>query len=185
MPSVAALRARLAAKASEDGTAEPACHLLRLYLPSSLPATTVCDPTLKQFEWRLRSAQATDALVSLRHHLRIQAAIGNFKARNDRGQTDNLRSNDQLKRNQVHVQSDVSKYRGARAALVILGRQLGKTSSELYTPTLLEADVRQMMVGLPGESEGRRTLSWIWRTDGAEKEKDDPGYQDGELFLAS
>ena len=84
MPTVAAIRASTVAQVMPDGsdTVVPA-QALPLYLPSGLPNHGICDPRLQQYEWRLRYAQANDALDALRHHLRLQAHIRNFKTRFD------------------------------------------------------------------------------------------------------
>jgi hypothetical protein len=179
MPAVVVIRARTAQAAADAHEAAVPSHSLPLYLPSGLPTRTICDAQLQQYEWRLRFAQAHDALDTLRHHLRLQAHVRNFKYRFDRGQIANLRSNDVISRNFVKVESDVKRYRDARCALLHLSPILAQTGWQSLLPPLLDADVRQMTVGLPNESEGRKTISWIWRTHRVGVDLGDEGLQEG------
>lgn len=180
MPCVAAIRARDTAKATKDGADDEAAYQIPLYLPSSLPSGTRCEKQLQEYEWRLRYAQANDALDSLRYHLRLESQVLNFKYRFARGQVDNLKSNDTVKRVAKHVRNDTEVYRTARLALRALSAPLGETGWQSSLPILVDADVRQMTQGLPEESEGNRTLSWIWRTDRVAGNLSDEGLQDGE-----
>lgn len=180
MPATAILRLRAEAAALEG--AEPvAASSILLLLPSSLPTGTPIDVKFQDYEWRLRTAQATDVLYSLRQHLRLQAHLVNFKYRFDRGQHENLRSNDTIKRLRVKVDESAERYRMARKALAQLAPALAKTGWASVLPILRDEDVRQMAQGLEGDTEGKRTLSWIWTSKGIGGDRDsaDDGVQEG------
>lgn len=174
MPYVAAIRVNAA------GDEEVPPYQIPLHLPSSIPRNIRCDKQLEEYEWRLRYAQANDALDSLRYHLRLESQALNFKHRFDRGQSANLKSNDIVKRITNHVRNDTEVYRTARKSLRLMSTSLAKSGWQAVLPILTDEDVRRMTQGLPEESEGKRTLSWIWRTDRVAGDLSDEGLQDGE-----
>jgi hypothetical protein len=90
MPEVAAMRTR-ADQAASDTSLEIAPFDLPLYLPSSLPSRTTCLPTLRQYECKLREAQALEALDELRDHLRLRTHMYKYKDKNIVGQQANTR----------------------------------------------------------------------------------------------
>ncbi|KAF7974583.1 hypothetical protein HWV62_11966, partial [Athelia sp. TMB] len=161
MSATAILRARELATVI-DGAPEVPAHSIALLLPSSLPSNIKIDIKFAQYEWRLRRAQARDAIYSLRQNLRVQAHLFNFKSRFSRGQAGNTRSNDTISRIRDKVAESAACYRVARVAIAILGHRLKESGWAREFPILKEEDVRQMAAGLEGESEGKRTLSWIW-----------------------
>lgn len=57
-----------------------------LLLPSQLNATTPCDLLLCQIEWRLRHAQAGDALNDVHQHICLHTHLNTFKTLHIRGQ---------------------------------------------------------------------------------------------------
>ncbi|KAF7970355.1 hypothetical protein HWV62_24332 [Athelia sp. TMB] len=171
IPATAVLRAG-DPSTTLQGAPEVAPHLIPLLLPSSLPPRTIVAPKLLQYEWRLRQAQARDAVFSLRRNLRVQAHMFTFKTRFHRGQAANTRSSDTITRVRAKVAESAALYRTARTAIAHLGRRLKETGWARAFPLLQEEDVRQMTEGLEGESEGKRTMSWIWTTAGVGGEKD-------------
>ena len=134
------------------------------------------NPKLQDIEWRLRHAQAHDALNDLRRHLRLCSHIYQYKDRFVRGQRENTRARSTIALAQEKVDADAKRYRRARAALVALSPSLGRTGWEAILQVLADDDVRLMSKGdaqdlshhhsnrIDRESEGRRMLSWIWRT---------------------
>lgn len=73
--------------------------------------------------------------------------------------------------------------------MVALRTTLGQQEWDVALRPLLDSDVRGMNDGLNGESEGHRSLSWIWRTgfrsaaDG--HDLDDEGLHEGSYFFLS
>lgn len=183
MPEAAILREKDARAAervsnSSDGIADINPEDMVLWLPSGIGRKATCSENLQRFEFRLREAQANDALHELRGHLRYTTYLWRFKDRFHRGVGANTRSRTNIQRSQDKVDAAALKYNIARKALVILGGILGETEWALTLRVLRPEDVRGMTEALLGESEGRRTLSWIWRTVGI-GENVDKGLHDG------
>lgn len=133
-------------------------------MPPGIPVTS----KFYHYEWQLRKAQAFDALASLRQQLRLQAHLVGFKFRFDRGQKQNLRSNDVISRVVVRIAECVDRYRCARVALIALDCHIGEVRWEVLLPALADTDVRQLGQGHVAESAGTTTLSWIWLSRGIE-----------------
>lgn len=180
IPAAAVIRARTEAAAVE-GAEDVPVHCIPLLLPSALPPGTIVDIKFQNYEWRLRKAQGQDAIHAMRQHLRLQAHLVGFKFRFDRGQIQNLRSNDIISRVHGKILDSADRYRTARTALVILAPILQQVGWASAVPILKDTDIRQMTQGLVGESEGNKTPSWIWRTRGVGGDSDsvNAGVQDG------
>src|SRR6202034_356709 len=101
------------------------------------------------------------------------------KYRFDCGRIANLHSNDVISHNFVKVESNVKRYHNAQCALLHLSPILTQTGWQSLLPPLLDADVRQMTVGLPNESEGRKTISCTWQTHRVGVDLGDEGLQEG------
>lgn len=181
MPATAIIRAQ-DPSATAEGAQEVSAYSILLLLPSALPRRTHINTKFFRYEWRLRTAQARDAIYLLRRHLRLQALLFNYKARFSRGQAQNTRSGDTIARVRAKVAESVAGYRRARDAVAALAFELKETGWAKLFPILHDEDIRQMTDGLEGESAGRKTLSWIWTSAGVGSEKDAAdGAQDGEL----
>jgi hypothetical protein len=155
------------AKLREDSTCSAEPHNSPLWLPSAIGDKLPCDPCLYSFEWDLRCAQALEALQEIRQNLQLRSHLYKHKDRFVTGQRANTQANATISRVQTYIKCGAAKYRTARNALVRLAPQLKKDNS--WTASLLELhdeDIRAMTVGLDGESEGRRSLSWIWKHEG-------------------
>jgi hypothetical protein len=148
---------------------------LQLYLPSQLPRNVKCNPSLLEFEWQLRHAQANDALNELRDHLRLRSQLWKHKTRFEVGQRPNTRARNVIERCNAKIGLDVKKYNTARAALVILARPLCKVGWEAALQVLQAHDVRELESDQDDGmtrgkrkrlNEGRRARSWIWQTPG-------------------
>ena len=74
------MRARADRDAS-DTTVECPPQDFPLHLPSSLPSHTPCDAKLLQYEFRLREAQAYEALEDVRQYLRLRTHMYKYKNR--------------------------------------------------------------------------------------------------------
>ncbi|KAF7967195.1 hypothetical protein HWV62_35598 [Athelia sp. TMB] len=166
-PGLAAVRARSEAATAEGATTVEAYNI-PLYLPSQLPPLIPVDAKFYRYEWQLRKAQAFDVLASLRQQLCLQAHLVGYRFRFDRGQKQNLRSNDVISRVDTRIAESCDRYRSARVALLALEVHIGEVGWETALPVLAEADVRHIGKGQVGESEGMRTTSWIWLSRGIE-----------------
>jgi hypothetical protein len=161
VPGLAMLR-----RQSETATEDEPQHA-SLYLPSAICGKVPCDPRLYSFEWELRYAQANDALSDLRRYLQLRSHLYKYKDRFATGQRANTRSNEIISRAQTSINASTLRYRTARKALLSLAPFVGKDESWKDTIIdLLDTDVRGMTVGEEGESEGHRSISWIWKRNG-------------------
>ncbi|TFK58188.1 hypothetical protein BDN72DRAFT_782408, partial [Pluteus cervinus] len=176
VPALAAIR-------QEDGIDEnPLAETYNLYMPSSICKRVTVTPKLLEHEWKYRQAQAGTTLDSLRGRLLMRGKMYKSKRQWSRGQGANTRSQGYMKTVQSKIQFDVTKYNDIRSRLESLAAVLKKPGE--WTATyriLLPEDVR----GIDGvdenttdgrekqqttegrkETEGRRTLSWIWKQAG-------------------
>lgn len=173
VPTLRLLRAR---DKLPEGQVEELCESIKLYLPSTTPAT-LCDRRLLKIEWELRTAQANDSLDDLREALRLRSYLYIDKDRFQRGQRANTRSRSIIARVEAKVVASSTKYRAARQALLHLSTPLAKVGWQKLFPELRTIDIRglkdseEVVSGSTARiSEGRRTLSWIWQqysVDGA------------------
>src|ERR1700730_5839063 len=158
VPSLAMLRRQSQTPTEDDP------QYTSLWLPSAICGKVSCHPRLYQFEWDLRFAQANDSLRDLRQYLQLRSHLYKYKDRFATGQRANTRSNTMISRVQAYINASGSRYRTARNALLSLAQFVKK--GEAWKATimdLLDADVRGMTVGEEGESEGHRSMSWIWK----------------------
>lgn len=161
-----------------------------LCLPSSLPEHLKTSPALASLvekERRLRLPQCREALASLRRRLRICAQLFDSKKLHTAGTgtRPNTRMQALLDKHAVYRVRDIDRYRAARKALISLDP---KGDWQQSLKPLLPQDIhppirgqeltakgrakgKRVRNGTAWESEGRRTLSWIWRaipqTEGA------------------
>lgn len=170
MPSAAALRASENIP-KEDTDIKP--EKMKLQLPSELPAGTPCDLRLQRIEWELRHAQANDALNDVRRSIQLFAHLSMFKAVNVRGQRSNTRARVALDLAVKKKQRARARYTVSRERLQALASSLGKVGWDAELRPLHDADMRYLTDMLDNETEGRRDLSWIWKTPGVVGSNDD------------
>ncbi|KAF4583697.1 hypothetical protein EYR40_002188 [Pleurotus pulmonarius] len=140
---------------------------LALCLPSSFKTASGCSTELREIEWQLRYAQAHDALNDIRAGLHLRVSVFRHKDRFDRGQRALTRAMGNISRVQARIDEATQRYRTAYAALQILSRFVqhdGIWRGELAE--LKSEDIRGLGVAEMDNSEGHRTISWIWRTAG-------------------
>lgn len=156
---------------------------LSLYLPSSLPSRTTCLPTLRQYECKLREAQALEALDELCDHLRLRTHMYKYKDKNIVGQRANTRCQNIITGVQDKVNASTTKYCTARAALVKLSSRCGENQEWRGRLLPLDPEDIRVLKDEEGQLEGNRTLSWIWKVVGVGGDADDEGLQEGQYFL--
>jgi hypothetical protein len=153
---------------------------LTLDLPSSLGKRIPWDKQLGEYEWKLREAQARDALQGLQQNLRLRDFLIKKKKDWAKGVRENTRSNTVISQAIKKIEISKTKYRVARSALKDLAPLLEKGEGWILEFRVLhDGDV----VGLPatGLGEGWRSLSWIWITQGTVATLTNPGAQDHQL----
>lgn len=149
-----------------------------LWLPSKLGSADVdFDRRLAGIEWKLRIAEAYEALDELRHHIQLRTHVYKFKDQFTRGQAANTRALNMITTINTKINSNCDKYRAARIALVSLSNMLGEINWQSQLPILANCDVRSVSEGEEGNSEGRKTISWIWKVMGV------VGEEEGDLHL--
>lgn len=180
IPGVSSLRDDAARSMPSDSPGY-APQDIPLLLPSEIRRRVHCDTRFQEYEWRLREGQAYDTLHSIRQDLRLRSYLYKYKDRFSRGVAQNTRSNANIQKISDRLATTAKAYRHARNALSILGSCLEKPRTwQNILKELRDEDIRGMSTGLADDTEGTRTLSWIWTTmgitgDGAE----DPGMHDG------
>jgi hypothetical protein len=150
---------------------------MSLDLPSSLGKQIPWDKQLGEYEWKLREAQARDALQGLQQNLRLRDFLIKKKKDWSRGVRQNTRSNTVISQAIKKIEFSKTKYRVARNALKGLAPLLEKGEGWILEfRDLRDGDV----VGLPatGLGEGWKSLSWIWITQGTYP---GPGAQEHQL----
>jgi hypothetical protein len=161
-----------------------------LQLPSAVSPelrSTRCIEGLPDKEWRLRVAQADDAICDLQRLLRIKAGLWYFKGTQvGPSQRSSTRTRSMITRFGVKISRTANRYRSARSALLslrpddpIVSRFLELKDEHIKGPHRDPDDV----------SEGRRELSWIWlvRKSGTAdgEENDEAKINDCEFYLYS
>lgn len=177
----AARAAERAAQLSSETMPEEAPEDMPLWLPSSIGHRAKCDRRLQTIELKLREAQAHDALRDLRRHLLFTSHLWGSKRRFTRGQRPSTRARTLIQRTQRKSDAAADKYRVSYKALVVLGGILREADWQKSLRPLASDDVRGISEGLLRDSEGRRTLSWIWTIVGigeqVDKQLDDGGLE--------
>ncbi|KAJ7616548.1 hypothetical protein FB45DRAFT_1034871 [Roridomyces roridus] len=177
---------------------------LKLWMPSEMMGVPGalrrkeaqwCPQELQQMEYRLRVAQANEALHNIRWGLLVRTHLYKYKDKNVRGVRQNTRSKDKINAVDELIRRSATRYRAARRALVSLGKSLGEHGWEVTLQELKEEHVRAMPISTLGDSirqsggsvlkgsrreqkerKKRKTLptSWIWlvqkRTVAGEKQ---------------
>ncbi|KAG2743102.1 hypothetical protein P692DRAFT_201841926 [Suillus brevipes Sb2] len=159
MPSLAALRVNERSVSGGIAAAVTTPETIKLWLPSHIGRTAPCDTHLQTIEWKLRYAQAHDALRSLHSNLRAQTAILKYKDRNLCGQGANMRARNTLKAVEARLEAAASTYERAHKALVVLAPLVNQTGWHSSLRPLNRTDICSMTDLLWGESEDMR-IEW-------------------------
>ena len=143
-------------------------HLVPLWLPSQINGRVSVDASLINIEWKLRHAQAYESLDSLRHFLQFRAYLYKFKDRFVRGQGANTRARNAINVVQAKIDAAAAEYRVAYGALLLLSSQVFDFAWKNELLQLKDEDIRDLSEGKADrlgktQSEGRRTISWIWK----------------------
>ncbi|KAG0698532.1 hypothetical protein DFH29DRAFT_983865 [Suillus ampliporus] len=140
----------------------------QLWLPSAVGPNMQCAVQLRTLEWKLRYAQANDALKEIRNLLRLRSHLYKFKDSHIVGQAANTRARSTISKADARVNMAAEHYEVARAALANLAPILneGRTWMEVFKPLNRSKDLKALKDMWEKETEGTRHLSWIWKTPG-------------------
>lgn len=181
MPFVSLLRASEEPCSPASSTPVEA---FQLWLPSAVGPDTQCAIQLRTLEWKLRYAQANDALKDIRNLLRLRSHLYKFKDSHIVGQAANTRARSTISKADAKVNMAAERYEVARAALANLARILNedRTWMEVFKPLNRSKDLKALKDMWGKETEGTRHLSWIWKTPGV-SENASVGLHDGKTAL--
>ncbi|KAJ3529805.1 hypothetical protein NMY22_g8845 [Coprinellus aureogranulatus] len=140
---------------------------LPLWLPSEIGSKAPFPEKLGRIEFRLREAQAQDALTTIRRNLQRRVTVWDLKDRWLRGQGSNTKALNLLSTLQNKIRSAKEEYTKARSALIALAPILGEKHVELVYLPLEDKDLVPLSadsVTAPSQGQTRRVgTSWIWR----------------------
>lgn len=150
--------------AESSGAAEPP-YDTPLLLPSafcrpSTPPLNTLDNVLLSIEARLRAARGEDTLGRLREHLLLRSRMYRIKDRQVRGQILSTRANTTLHTVNATILADALQYRTHYRALEAMDPFMATHTWKRNLKPLQDSDMRTLEES--EESEGRRSLSWIW-----------------------
>jgi DNA polymerase III delta prime subunit len=186
-PAVATLHAP-SPKDNSASSIKP--HLIPLWLPSQINGRVSVDASLVNIEWKLRHAQAYESLDSLRHYLQVRAYLYKFKDRFVRGQGANTRARNAINGVQAKIDATAAEYRAAYGALLLLSSQVFEFGWKNEILLLKDEDIRDLSEGKAErlgkkQSEGRRTISWIWKTVPADDLNNDDFMRESMFIFSS
>ncbi|TBU36580.1 hypothetical protein BD309DRAFT_906317 [Dichomitus squalens] len=136
---------------------------LRLLLPSAICSNSTLSDMILRREWRLREAQAYDALADLRGHLEVVAYLRAHGSHSVNFEGQRNSSDIVVSVIQADICIVVSRYREAYNALCSLAAALHRTGWHGPLATLLDDDIRY--IGARDKSD-QRPASWIWNLGG-------------------
>ncbi|KAG6836222.1 hypothetical protein H0H93_010103 [Arthromyces matolae] len=152
-------------------------YTMSLWLPSQIGVKLNYESVLPEIEWKLRVAQAFEALDTLRSNLQLRSHLYKFKDRFSRGQHANTRARASIETVQARIQAAAEDYRAAHKALDLLSvvlatrTDLGDVNPANWSKrffVLETVDIRELSEADHKQvSEGRRKISWIWKVIGA------------------
>lgn len=159
----------------------------KLYLPSEVPTRLreACRHDVADKEWQLRQGQLGDSLGKIRQSLCVQTHLMKYRRKNVRGQRPNTRHNGVIDTNVRRTRQHAATYDRAFQAMQTLDPDRDDWQ-KTYLP-LTDADLVPLYVGiysdddpkdgrkslkdrradLRNNSEGKRSVPWIWRAPGA------------------
>ena len=163
-------------------------HLIPLWLPSQINGRVSVDASLVNIEWKLRHAQAYESLDSLQHYLQFRAYLYKLKDRFVRGQGANRRARNAINGVQAKIDAAAVEYRVAYGALLLLSSQVLDFGWKNELLPLKDEDIRDLSEGKADrlgktQSEGRRTISWIWKVVPAEDLENDEFLRESTLMF--
>lgn len=155
---------------TSDKTVKP--YNLKLWLPSDIGRQAPVPPRFVQVEFRLRKAQAQDALTTIRRNLQRRVTVWDLKDRWLRGQGTNTKALNLLSTLQSKISAARAEYDDARSALLTLADLLGEKGIDKVFLPLTDKDIKPISVdstmAAPSQGQTKEVgSSWIWGHPGA------------------
>lgn len=166
---------------------------LNLQLPSAIQSAQRrnCVGDVADKEWQLRRGQLSDTLTQIRQSLCVRTHLLKYKRKNVRGQRPNTRHNSLIDTNMRRTRSLAATYNRAREAMLALDPDrddwqrtyLPLTDSDLVPlyvgvysdddPKVTRKSQKDRRISMRTNSEGKRSVPWIWRAPGVLNETED------------
>ncbi|KAJ7581672.1 hypothetical protein C8J56DRAFT_1006010 [Mycena floridula] len=170
MPAAVLLRQR--AQENSTGAMDNKAFDMGLWLPSAIGTLGQCSSELQELEWRLRTAQANDAVDAIRTCLRLRGYLWRDRRTNVEGVAAGTRSMRAIATAEAKIAKFKSRYSLAFEALQVLAPILGKDPSwTRFLRRLMDEDIRPLPADrVTGEKDV--SLSWIWKMPGVDDTDD-------------
>lgn len=167
VPASLVLREEFAS--SSKKTTKP--YDLPLWLPSEIGRRAPVPKHLANIEYRLRTAQAQDALTTIRRNLQRRVTVWDLKDRWLRGQGAHTKALNLLSTLQKKIKSAKEEYVQARVAILALAALLGKKDADKVFLPLADEDLVPLtpdsVLTAPSKGQTRESgKSWIWSHPG-------------------
>jgi hypothetical protein len=144
-----------------------------LWLPSSLGPLVSIESKLYQYEWQLCCAQAQDVLYAICQGLRCYSYLLKYKDHYLTGQSANTRAQNAVSSIQAKIDAACIRYNAARNAIINIAPRVNNIGWQVEFRLLDTNDVRSMSDLLDGETQGTKSISWIWKMRGAATSEED------------
>ncbi|KAK7464179.1 hypothetical protein VKT23_006345 [Stygiomarasmius scandens] len=143
-----------------------------LLLPSDILRDCTCSPEALDIQWQLEFAQAEDMLEQIRQALLQRTYLYTWKDKYTHGQRDSTHSSGTIEKIQNKINACAVRYRVSRVALLTLGKALKRSSDwQCHLKELKDEDLRVLTQdNFNAEKEEEAWMSWIWCTDGVNKD---------------
>ncbi|KAJ3497848.1 hypothetical protein NMY22_g19659 [Coprinellus aureogranulatus] len=144
---------------------------LPLWLPSQIGRRAPVPEYLTRLEYRLRTAQALDALTTIRRNLQRRVTVWDLKDRWLRGQGANTRALNLISTLQRKIQTAKEEYIQARTAILVLAPILGEKNADNVFLPLADSDLVSLtpesVTAAPSQGQTKQVKkSWIWNHPG-------------------
>ncbi|KAF8190101.1 hypothetical protein BJ912DRAFT_850370 [Pholiota molesta] len=150
-----------------DPAAEIKAFDVALWLPSQIKGSLSVPAHLQRIEWKIRYSQAHEALDVIQTQLQIRSHLYKFKDRFVRGQGQNTRARNTIAGVDSKIKAAAEEYNTAFDALTALAPYLFEFKWKDELLPLKPEDIRDISEGKDTrkgkESEGKRSMSWIWK----------------------
>ena len=169
-------------QSSTDHQSEVKVHDIPLWLPSQIKGKIPVTLEAQWTEWRLQNGQAYEALDTLQFQLQLWAHLRSFKHRFVWGQGPNTCTRKSIALVQEKVDIAVRNYHISYEALDALGSILFKYGWYNELQPLLNKDIWDLSKGEEKKSDGKWTVSWIWRIKEIQNLENDSHLNDHEFL---
>ncbi|KAG6863790.1 hypothetical protein C0991_003199 [Blastosporella zonata] len=158
----------------------PSTTNVNLYLPLALlsQGLMTCNIKFVEYEFRVHYAQAHSVLHTIQRGVLLCSQMWKSKDKLICGQRLHMCSHAPIMNTTSCITTAAQKYKEIQAALAILGAHLGKVGWDLELQAMTEEDTWGITADEDNLSEGRQSVSWIWKVDNGVDTMDTKGKQE-------